>query len=29
MFDGLVKIIKKNGVSIPEAEEEQTEDKKE
>ena len=29
MFDGLVKLIKKNGVSIPEAEEEQTEDKKE
>ena len=29
MFDGLVKLIKKNGVNIPEAEEEQTEDKKE
>ena len=29
MFDGLVKLMKKNGVSIPEAEEEQTEDKKE
>ena len=29
MFDGLIKLIKKNGVSIPEAEEEQTEDKKE
>ena len=29
MFDGLVKLIKKNGVSIPEAEGEQTEDKKE
>ena len=29
MFDGLVKLIKKNGVSIPEVEEEQTEDKKE
>lgn len=28
MFDGLVKLIKKNGVNIPEAEEE-TEDKKE
>ena len=29
MFAGLVKLIKKNGVSIPEVEEEQTEDKKE
>ncbi|HBI54576.1 MAG TPA: hypothetical protein DDY36_06365 [Ruminococcaceae bacterium] len=29
MFDGLIKLIKKNGVNIPEAEEEQTEDKKE
>lgn len=29
MFDGLVKLIKKNGVNIPEAEAEQTEDKKE
>ena len=29
MFDGLIKLMKKNGVSIPEAEEEQTEDKKE
>ena len=29
MCDGLVKLIKKNGVNIPEAEEEQTEDKKE
>ena len=29
MFDGLIKLIKKNGVSIPEVEEEQTEDKKE
>ena len=29
MFDGLVKLMKKNGVSVPEAEEEQTEDKKE
>ena len=29
MFDGLVKLIKKNGVSIPETEEEQMEDKKE
>ena len=29
MFDGLVKLIKKNGVSIPEVEEKQTEDKKE
>ena len=29
MFASLVKLIKKNGVSIPEVEEEQTEDKKE
>ena len=29
MFDGLIKLMKKNGVSVPEAEEEQTEDKKE
>ena len=29
MFDGLVKLIKKNGVSIPETGEEQMEDKKE
>ena len=29
MFAGLVKLIKKNGVSIPDVEEEQTEDKKE
>ena len=29
MFDGLVKIMKKSGVSVPAAEEEQTEDKKE
>lgn len=29
MFAGLLKLIKKNGVSIPEVEEEQTEDKKE
>lgn len=29
MFDGLLKLIKKNGVDIPEAETEQTEDKKE
>ena len=29
MFDGLLKLIKKNGVNIPEVEEEQTEDKKE
>lgn len=29
MFAGLIKLIKKNGVSIPEVEEEQTEDKKE
>lgn len=29
MFAGLVKLIKKNGVTIPEVEEEQTEDKKE
>ena len=29
MFDGLVKLIKKNGVSVPEAVAEQTEDKKE
>ena len=29
MFDGLVKLVKKNGVNIPEAEAEQTEDKKE
>ena len=29
MFDGLLKLMKKNGVSIPEVEEEQTEDKKE
>ena len=29
MFDGLVKLMKKSGVSIPEVEEEQTEDKKE
>lgn len=29
MFAGLIKIIKKNGVNIPEVENEQTEDKKE
>lgn len=29
MFAGLIKLIKKNGVTIPEVEEEQTEDKKE
>ncbi|MDN6084276.1 MAG: hypothetical protein L0I51_02345 [Lactococcus plantarum] len=29
MFAGLLKLIKKNGVNIPEVEEEQTEDKKE
>ena len=29
MFDGLVKLIKKSGVNIPETDEEQTEDKKE
>ena len=29
MFDGLLKLVKKNGVTIPEVEEEQTEDKKE
>ena len=29
MFDGLVKLLKKEGVNIPEVEEEQAEDKKE
>ena len=29
MFAGLVKLLKKEGVNIPEVEEEQTEDKKE
>lgn len=29
MFAGLLKLIKRNGVNIPEVEEEQTEDKKE
>ena len=29
IFAGLLKVIKKNGVNIPEVEEEQTEDKKE
>lgn len=29
MFAGLLKLIKKNGVNVPEVEEEQTEDKKE
>ena len=29
MFAGLLKLVKKNGVNIPEVEEEQTEDKKE
>ena len=29
MFAGLVKVLKKEGVNIPEVEEEQTEDKKE
>ena len=29
MFAGLPKLVKKNGVNIPEVEEEQTEDKKE
>lgn len=29
MFDGLIKLMKKNGVNIPDVENEQTEDKKE
>ena len=29
MFAGLVKLLKKEGINIPEVEEEQTEDKKE